>query len=164
MARNEQDREDLIAEATAMVTRAELQCASYPELVTVGFWKNGRFSIYFDQDPVYQFAADGKLRRAFVGGQLYRSQPPIMVRLNRTRSATETTLVRDELNEDEVRQLWFDMAELLARLHSDLCEGRYEVRRQVTVDCDVMERTTTSLEQILALSGDFLSNSINSRT
>ena len=46
MARHEEDREDLLAEATALVERAELVVEGAAESVVIGFRRDGCASIY----------------------------------------------------------------------------------------------------------------------
>ena len=55
MAREEHARENLIAEATALVERVELLLAGLPEPVVAGFRPDGSASLFFADDPVYQF-------------------------------------------------------------------------------------------------------------
>src|SRR5437588_282047 len=88
MARETTDREDLLREATALVERAELAVADWPEPVVIGFRRDGAASIYFGGDPVYQFNARGELRRAFVADRLFKAEHGILAALDRQRSAT----------------------------------------------------------------------------
>ena len=52
--------------------------------VVIGFRTDGQLSLYWDQDPVFSFDADGRLRRVFfdsdrfkaVDGSLIRLRPP----------------------------------------------------------------------------------------
>jgi hypothetical protein len=74
MSRNESDREDLMAEATALRRRVQLQVPGEALSIIAGFRDEGRVSIYFGPDPVYHFDEQGRLRRAFVAGRLYRTQ------------------------------------------------------------------------------------------
>jgi hypothetical protein len=102
MARNEADREDLIREAVALTERAELQCTSFPEAVTVGYRTTGAFSVFFGQDPVYQFDPDYRLRRAFENGSLFRSHETTLARMIRQRTEEQTLLIRSDLLPDEL--------------------------------------------------------------
>ncbi|WP_436714720.1 hypothetical protein U8335_17500 [Roseiconus lacunae] len=86
MAKNTQDREDLLRDGTAMpirgriwVHRADVNrdapCQTgRPDLeVVVGFRPDGRVSLYWDQDPVFQFDTQRQLRRVFSLSNLYRA-------------------------------------------------------------------------------------------
>ena len=52
MALHEQDREDLLSEATALVQRVELRVEGFAEPVIVGFRRGGEASVFFGADPV----------------------------------------------------------------------------------------------------------------
>ena len=93
MARQEQPRENLIAEATALVERVELLLAGVPEPIVAGFRAEGSASLFFGDDPVYQFNARGQLRRAFVGGRLYKADAGRLVEMTRQRQAGRIQLV-----------------------------------------------------------------------
>src|SRR5262245_23531542 len=103
MARQESAREDILREATALVERVELQVPNAPEHVVVGFRRNGAASVFFGADPVYQFNEAGELRRAYVGGELYKAERGGLVALCRERGEREVALVRRELANDEMR-------------------------------------------------------------
>ncbi|MEZ6062613.1 MAG: hypothetical protein R3C19_19900 [Planctomycetaceae bacterium] len=163
MARHEADREDLVKEATAMVERAEIRCDSLAGPVTAGFRKDGRLSIYVDQDPVYQFDSAGLLRRAYVGGFLYRSEGGTLAELQRSRSDDRTTLVRRDLSAGELSRFRGDMHRTLQTVLNDLLDGSFKLQRQIPGDADIVTRVKDGLHQILALNGEFLSNSIRPR-
>lgn len=98
MARDEADREDLLAEATALVERIELDVPGEAEAVVVGFRRDGAASFFFGADPVYQFNAARELRRAFVDGLLYKAVSGHLAELRRERSAGATVLWRRDLD------------------------------------------------------------------
>ena len=85
MARHETDRENLMLEATALIRRAEWSIPSHSDPIVAGFKRSGGWSLYFGSDPVYQFDADGRLRRAFVDGQIWRTQGTTLAGLRRER-------------------------------------------------------------------------------
>ena len=123
MARNEADREDLIREATALRNRVEWQLPDEPEPVFAGVRSDGSLSIYFGADPVYQFSNAGGLRRAYVGGFLFRTQGTTLARLNRERSTEETALLRRDLKTDELSQFLGRMDERLDQLRQAIADG-----------------------------------------
>ncbi|QDT92710.1 hypothetical protein [Gimesia algae] len=103
MALHEQDREDLMREATALFPRAEFQ-VELPEAPL--FWgqkKNGHFAFYFGSDPVYQFDQNAELRRAFIDGKIYRTQGSTLARLTRVHNSAESILQRYDLTETELK-------------------------------------------------------------
>ena len=101
MAREEQDREDLLREATAFVDRAEFAVAGFESPVFVGFRENSAASVYFGPDRVYHFNADGELRRAYRDGLLYKADRGELVSLDRRRDAHETSLVARRLSAED---------------------------------------------------------------
>lgn len=72
MAKEPQDREDLLRDGTQFVRRLEIEVRTatvrdtdQPTIVFCGFRENGALSVYWGQDTVIQFNASGQLRRAF---------------------------------------------------------------------------------------------------
>jgi hypothetical protein len=134
MARNESDREDLIREAVGLPDRAEWVIPGEPEPVVTGIKRNGSLCLYFGSDPVYQFDSEGRLRRAFVDGYLYRTQGITLARIHRERTATESLLIRHDLNTAELDAFLVAMRARLRALRDGLCSGRSELLRSVEHD------------------------------
>ena len=131
MSRQEADREDLIREATALNPRAEWRIPGEPETVFIGLKRDGSLSIYCGPDPVYQFNASGQLRRAYVGGFLFRTQGTTLARLHRERTDTETVLIRSDLNTEDLAAFIEAMDERLARVAASLTDQTAELLRSV---------------------------------
>ena len=97
MARESHDREDLLRDATAYVSRMQLAVDLGNGTVEVfaGFHSTGAFSLYFNQDPVYHFNRSGELRRAFVDDELIKAEAGSLVGMRRAarrlRSRTGST-------------------------------------------------------------------------
>ena len=145
MARHESDREDLMAEATALRERVALDLPGAAEHVVTGFRAGGGFSIYFGPDPVFHFDADGSLRRAFVAGDLYRSQTTTLARLTRTRAASAVHLVRHDLDPAELERFLAGMRAHLERLHDALAGGSARILQQVPANVDLHPRLLAAL-------------------
>src|SRR3954451_8705906 len=111
MARDESNREDLLREATALVERIELipNGAADNRHIIAGFRRDGALSIFFGEDPVYQFNAAGELRRAYHDGKLLKATRGRLAALKRARTEHEIQLVRHELSGAE-------QAEFLSRM------------------------------------------------
>src|SRR5215216_5583786 len=111
MARDESSREDLLREATALVERIELvprtadllTAASEPagRRIIAGFRRDGALSVFFGEDPVYQFNAAGELRRAYRDGKLLKAIHGRLAALVRVRTEHEVQLVRHDLPPEE---------------------------------------------------------------
>src|SRR5687767_10093010 len=127
MARRESDREDLLREATALVERAEVSIRGHEEPIVAGFRRDGSASFYFGGDPVYQFNTACELRRAYIGGLLYKAERGRLVALRRERSETEVVLHRTEIPDDESAALLDGLQNRLTRLHNALLEGTFEL-------------------------------------
>jgi hypothetical protein len=132
MARAESDREDLIREATALRNRVEWQIPGEIEPVLAGARPDGSLSVYFGADPVYQFSADGGLRRAYVDGFLYRTQGKTLARLSRHRSAEKTVLQRRDLSASDQAEFLQRMDERLSHLAQCVATGTFRELRSVS--------------------------------
>ncbi|MGE5194861.1 MAG: hypothetical protein ACM3U2_20405 [Deltaproteobacteria bacterium] len=145
MARHDADREDLMAEVSALRERVELELPGEAEHVVAGFRDNGGCSFYFGPDPVFHFDAVGGLRRAFVAGDLYRSQSRTLARLTRTRTGSEVHLVRHDLDSAELARFLAGMREQLQRLRDTLTIGSARILQQVPADGDLRPRLVAAL-------------------
>lgn len=163
MARNETDREDLIRDAVALTERAELQCPDDEQIITVGFRHQEALSIYFGQDPVYQFDPEGRLRRAFVDGLLFRSHQTTLAQLRRVRTESSTLLLRHDLTDSELQLFCSAMREKLQSLCQSLQESRVSVLRAVPDEILVLPKLVPALRRILDRPDDWLSTAIRAR-
>lgn len=141
MARKEQDREDLLREATALVERAEVRTASEPETVVIGFRRDGCASVYFGAEPAYHFNTRHELRRAFVEGQLWKAQAGRLVALSRERTEDQVQLTPQPLT-DAQQQLALDaLGTRLRQLATELSRtDTYSLVGQVPDEVDVLAR------------------------
>lgn len=141
MARAEQEREDLLRDARALVPRIQLAVDVGGRLLDVfaGF-RGEALSLFFDQDPVYHFNAAGQLRRAFLGGRLIKAERHQLVALDRVRTAAEVVLARDELDEAAEQELLQQAADNLSDLAGALRAGKVEVTGQFPEQSDALAR------------------------
>ena len=151
MARHEADREDLMAEATALRERVELALPGETEHVVAGFREDGRFSLYFGPDPAFHFDADGRFRRAFVAGRLYRSQKQTLARLTRSRTDEAVHLERHDLDPAELERFLADMKDHLNRLARALEENQAAVMQQIPAGADLRDKVARSLRSAMEL-------------
>ena len=122
MARNESDREDMMAEAVSLVRRVEFRSELHSESIIAGFNLHGWLFIYIGSDPMYRFDEQDRLRRAYVDGRLYRTQGQTLAVMDRQRvfesgEPVETNLVRHDLSEEELETFRL-------RMHSNLKQAR----------------------------------------
>ena len=134
MSRQESDREDLLREATALVERVEVRLPEERESIVAGFRRDGAASFFFGADPVYQFNAAGELRRAYVGGLLYKTARGQLVEMRRERTAEAVELHSRQLDAAETIAFFSRADAALDRLKSALAATRFEVVGQVSDD------------------------------
>lgn len=140
MSRHEADREDLMRDATALCERVELRLACRAEPVVAGWHRDGRCSIYVGPDPVFHFDAEGRLRRSFSAGDLYRSQGHTLARLRRARSEDSSNLERHDLTPDELEAFLTEMRTRLEELHQELHADQVTVLRETPLGADLSGR------------------------
>lgn len=148
MARNEQDRGDLLAEARALVERVELRCTSFEDNIVLGFRRDGCASFYFGQQRAYHFNAQRQLRRAYNAGQLFKAERGQLVSLIRQRQAHEVQLLRHNLTDVETREFldraWQDLQTLAAAI----AEENLEIVGCIPIDADVVGRAARWLSDL----------------
>lgn len=131
MANHESDREDLLKEATALVRRAELTGPAHSIPVVFGFRRDGSLSLYFGADPVYHFDPEGRLKRAYVAGRLYRTQGDTLAELTRERSPSETVLQRRDLPPPKLKRLLSVMLDCTTKLLLQQRFNEVNITRQI---------------------------------
>ena len=126
---------DIFNEIRGWPLRVEWQVVQQPlARVVTGFRESGEWTIYYGEDPHYQFDASGGLRRAFVEGLLYRSAGTVLSELRREQAplatpaangATwQTVLTRRDLTLAETEQFVVQMRHRLAKTVADLSASR----------------------------------------
>jgi len=93
MARSEPES-DLMRDATGLVRRVELDWPGDDRPLVAGFRRDEVLSFYFGESPVYQFDADGRLRRAFLDPDRYRTQGNTLARAGSSSTVTTLTPTR----------------------------------------------------------------------
>jgi len=123
-----------MADATAYVNRVELAIDSMNSVVVAGLRKDNTLAVYFDQDPMYQFNADGQIRRGLVDGVLYRAQGGTLSRLSRHRTDDETVLKRTDLSSTQLAEFLNALDERIQSLASSIEHGNASVTESVPAD------------------------------
>jgi hypothetical protein len=147
MARQEQDREELLREATALVERAEFRIGD-GEPVVGGFRRDGAPSLFFGVDPVYQFTAANELRRAYRHGFLIKAERGNLVRLERRRTESAVELIRHEMSPEERNAFLAELVDKLTALREAIGTGNYQLTGKVPADSDVMTRILSWLRTL----------------
>lgn len=129
MARRENAREDLFAEATALVERAEIQLEPVP--MVIGFRIGGAASVYFGDSLAYHFDSANRLRRAYVGGRLCKADRGRLASLERRRVADEVQLLRHDLDDAEIAQFLDHLATAIRQLKKAFSAGAVNWLREI---------------------------------
>jgi hypothetical protein len=145
VARQEEDREDLLREATALVERAELRISGN-ETIVVGFRRDGAPSLFFGADPVYQFTLANELRRAYRHGFLIKAERGNLIRLQRIRAESAVELIRHEMPKEEEDSFLAELVDRLTSLRNEICDGNYQLIGRVPSECDIMTRIASWLK------------------
>ncbi len=151
MARHAADREDLFAEAVAMTRRLAGRWSAEGPLIVAGFRENGWLTVYLGPDPMYQFDAEGRLRRAFRDELLYRTQGTTLARLRRERTSETTELLRYDLTSGELAEFRQIVYGDLQPLVKALADGRFLVESLVPADdADIAADIVETLHLVFA--------------
>ena len=153
MARDEQDREDLLREATALVERIELAPTDTEagEHIVIGFRADGAASVYFGGDPAYHFNADGELRRAYADGLLFKAEKGSLVSLERVRTGNEVQLLRRPLPDAQQTDFLTAMQARLRALAEQTANDALVTIGQMPADADVHGRALAWLSNTSAV-------------
>src|SRR5690606_13058939 len=76
------------------------------EPIVAGFRRDVSLSVYIGADPGFHFDPEGRLKRAYVDGKLYRTQGDTLAELTRERTETETILRRRDLDAVELSRIF----------------------------------------------------------
>ncbi|HEY2827990.1 MAG TPA: hypothetical protein VGJ04_10350 [Pirellulales bacterium] len=150
MAREEQAREDLLREATALVERVEMAVEGNDETVVAGFRRDGAASFFFGQQFVYQFNTAGELRRAFRFDRLYKAECGKLVQLTRRRTQDAVELMRHEMSGKEIADFLAEALQQLQTLREALTSGRFHIVGQIPPSEDVTGRVRAWLANLSA--------------
>jgi hypothetical protein len=145
--------EDRMRDAVALVERIALSDSQCTSKVEAGFRRDGCLSLFFGDDPYYQFDSECRLRRGFVDGRIFLTQISGLKALNRERDAETTTLVRHDLSTSEVDQFLRKMLDHVGRLRRAIVSGDLHVERQVPANAPIIQRLCNSLEAIVNADG-----------
>jgi hypothetical protein len=147
--RQEQDREDLMAEATALVERAELNVPPWAEPITIGFRRDGSSTFYFGPEEVYQFNSRQQLRRAFHEGHLFKAVEGKLIQLRRERAPTTVHLLSRDLTREETADRLLRVRAVLMQLVAACRAGQATLVAQIPADADVVQRVLSISDALI---------------
>ena len=146
MARDEHNRENLLAEATALAERVSLRIADYESQVVIGFRRDGSASFFFGTEPVYQFTSRGKLRRAYADEFLFKAEHGRLVALRRQRTDRAIELVRHALSAAETSAFLATMQRHLDATRGALATDTFGLVGEVPPGANVVDRVRRWLD------------------
>ncbi len=149
MARQSSDKEDLMAEVVTLSPRVALLIPGLLDEIIAGKRTDGRWSIFFGGDPVYHFDSQSRLRRAFLDGNLYRSQGATLARLTRQPTPTATVLLRHDLEAAELADFLQRMRLQLARLAAAIKLGTVAIQQLIPPTADFLPELAQHLNLVL---------------
>ena len=144
MARDAQDREDLLRDATAFSHRVELQLIGVEQPVFCGFRDGQAFSLYWTPDDVFQFNCEGEFRRAFWRGRMiacYKQRPHWL----KPEGEGRVQLAREPLNESEIGDLTLAVEQAFLELRKALASNTYTVVGAVPEEAGVIDLVAKSI-------------------
>lgn len=148
--------DDLMSEAVSLVPRLECRCTPWAEPVLLGLNNLDWLFVYFGSDPMYRFDEQGRLRRAFVDGQLLRTTGQTLAVMDRQSTSrqpdphrTESVLLRHDLTPDLLLQFQRRVRSELESLSSALSDA--EILRQYPVEVpDIRQTFEAALRRAIA--------------
>ena len=151
MARHQEDREDILREATAFVERVELEIDGLEDPVVVGFRSASGPAFFFGADPVYQFNSQSQLRRGYRQGCLLKAEAGRLIELRRERTESSMNLVRHELDEQQLSEFIRQLTGNLQFLGEALVSQHFRLVGQIPVEVDVVGRVSRWLAEMPAI-------------
>lgn len=152
MAKQKQDKEDILREATALVNRVELKLGGEGESddsVFVGFRRDGSVSFFYGGEPVYQFNTQHAFRRGYYQSTMLKAEQGKLVQLTRSREGEQLVLLSREFNAQQSSEFLEEMRQNLLNLLAAIRNDEYEL-----IGFVVVEETTA--QQLLFQIADWI--------
>ncbi len=141
MARDPQDCEDLLRDATGLVSRVELKIPELETHIVCGFRTDGSLSIYWGQDEVVQFNALGELRRGYWQGKLLATYRRQLVWLNRSQQeGGRMRFAREPFTVEERKNFIAQLMRRIDQLQQSVSGREYQLIGQIPPDENVLGR------------------------
>ncbi len=150
MALEEQPREDLMREAVAYAKRSLLKMATFDEPVFWGQRRDGAWSIYFGEDPVFQFNGKDELRRAYFESCRYAAKAHRLYRLEKPLNGGQVQLswIEDAKSERVIQQI---VVERFAMIMDQLRSNSIEVLQTIPANENPLPTIAQRLQAFVLL-------------
>ncbi len=145
MATEKLPRENLLRDAKGFGKRAQIcLCDSevsgegkrVAETVFLGLKDSGAWSVYFEEDPVFQFDAHGRLRRVFIDGHKFAAKARQLVKLEQRQAGGRVVLEWHPLADRDEVHLVVEFQRRLEGLARSLDAGDFSVEGAEPADWD----------------------------
>jgi len=130
VSRQQQNKEDILREATALVNRIEIkfsQKAVSKESVFVGFRRDGAVSFFFGAEPVYQFNTRHEFRRGYCKGAMLKADNGKICNLTRVREGDQLVLLSRDYSDEQTAEFLEEMKHALLVLYKEIRGGQWSI-------------------------------------
>jgi len=148
--------DDLMSEAVSLVPRMEFHCDPWTQPVLLGLNSLNWLFVYIGTDPMYRFDEHGRLRRAFVDGQLLRTTGETLAVMDRQSTSrlpdpqkTESALLRRDMPPEALLQFQQRVRTELQALANGLPHSRM-TRQHPTEYPEIRNVFGMTLDRVLA--------------
>ena len=130
MSKQQQNKEDILREATALVNRIEIKFsekAVSEESVFVGFRRDGAVSFFFGAEPVYQFNTRHEFRRGYCKGAMLKAAKGKISQLTRVREGDQLVLLSRDYSGKQTAEFLEEMKHALLLLYKGIKGGQWNI-------------------------------------
>jgi len=130
VSKQQQNKEDILREATALVNRIEIkfsQKAVSKESVFVGFRRDGAVSFFFGAEPVYQFNTRHEFRRGYCKGAMLKADNGKICNLTRVREGDQLVLLSRDYSDEQTAEFLEEMKHALLVLYKEIRGGQWSI-------------------------------------
>jgi len=147
LAREESAKEDLLRQATGLSPRAAWRIGESE--IVIGFRTAAAISIFFGEDPVFQFNDAGQLRRGFLNGILLKADRGFLVKMSRHRTDHSVELRSHQCSLEEQEAIVQLASGRISQIATQLREGSQILIGEEPPQSDVEQRFLDWVDQFL---------------
>ena len=149
MDRSLENNEDLLADATALVERAQLELPAMNDPFIFGFRTNGALSLFFEDEAAYHFNQRDELRRIFLYGKRYKAEKGQLLSVDRIPQTRGVRLQSAALDLEQTKKLLCGMNQRLDAIDSLFDAGRYRIIEKIPMHGDIITRLHIRIPSLL---------------
>lgn len=122
MALHERDREDLLRDGHTMIHRGE--CDIDGITLLAGFRRQNQLSFYCGADPVFQFNANGHLRRVYFQGRRFAAQQGQLAELIRKSVAEKPQETSNQIDRHLMLAIQKTLEEWIVKIQQQIAQSQ----------------------------------------